>query len=193
SEKDELIRLLGAASAKHKQRGEWEAVAALLELEADAVAGSAREHDVLLELARVSGEELLDDEAAIAAYARILEAQLDHPQASQALEETEGKRAKWQELAATYLAEAEQAPDEIYKSSMLMRSAEMELRYGQSDIDLGAITERLEQAVRLDLTNERAGRMLERVYRREERWEEVARVLERLADRSDTPQSRVAA
>ena len=193
SEKDELIRLLGAASAKHKQRGEWEAVAALLELEADVAAGSTREHDVLLELARVSGEELLDDEAAIAAYARILEARLDHPQASQALEETEGRRAKWQELASTYLAEAEQAPDEIYKSSMLMRSAEMELRYGVPEIDMGAITERLEQAVRLDPTNERAGRMLERVYRREERWEEVARVLERLADRSDTPTSRVAA
>jgi hypothetical protein len=75
------------------------------------------------------------------------------------------------------LAEAESAPDEVYQSSMLMRASEMELRYGGSSVDVDAAIERLEQAVRLDPTNERAGAILERVYRRYERWEEAARVL----------------
>src|SRR6188768_1021280 len=69
----------------------------------------------------------------------------------------------------------------------------MDVRYGGHNLSLETAVERLEQAVRLDPTNERAGRLLEHIYRSSNRWEELARVLERLADRSERPASRVAA
>ena len=55
------------------------------------------------------------------------------------------------------------------------------------------IIENLEQAVRLDASNTHAGRMLERLYRRTDRWEEVARVLDRMATRGNDPGERKSA
>ena len=59
----------------------------------------------------------------------------------------------------------------------------MEVRYGGQGTSLETVVERLEQAVRLDASNERAGRLLEHIYRGSSRWEELARVLGRLAEK----------
>ncbi|HEY4160017.1 MAG TPA: hypothetical protein VGM29_18020, partial [Polyangiaceae bacterium] len=190
---DELVRLFDAARVKHVGRGEWNAVADLLELAAKAAEGSAREPEIVLALAKALSDELFDDEAAAVWYLRLLEIDPNHAEAHAAMEDSESKRQRFSELATSYATEAERAPDEIYKSSMLMRAAEMDVRYGGEGVNLETAIERLEQAVRLDPTNERAGRLLEHVYRGSNRWEELARVLERLADRSDKPGSRVAA
>ena len=40
----------------------------------------------------------------------------------------------WQQLVSTYSEEAEQAPDDVYKSSMLMRASEVELRFGHTSL-----------------------------------------------------------
>src|SRR5690606_27494178 len=45
----------------------------------------------------------------------------------------------------------------------------------------------------LDPTNAAAAKLLEVVYRRQDKWEEAARVLERVADRSPEPAVRIAA
>jgi tetratricopeptide (TPR) repeat protein len=188
----DLLHLLDAARRRHGQRGEWDAVARLLEIEAAQAAGSEREVELQRERARVLHEELLDEDGAGASWGRIVELVPNDPDATAALEDSEGKRQKWRDLVSTYLTEADQAPDDVYKSSMLMRAAEMELRFSGGEAELNGIVDRLEHAVRLDPTNERAAAMLERVFRRAERWEEVARVLERLADRSEQAATRVA-
>ncbi|MEB2314045.1 MAG: tetratricopeptide repeat protein [Sorangiineae bacterium] len=189
----DLLRLLSAARHEHQQRGEWDAVAALLELEAERAAGTEAEGALLAELARVLEAELLDEDEAGVAWLRLLELHPDDATAEAALQESEGKRERWRELVSTYAGEAEQAPDDVYRSSMLMRAAEMELRFGSGDAELGTIVDRLEQAARLDPANDRAGRMLERIFRKASRWEDAARVLERMADRSATPELRVEA
>jgi tetratricopeptide (TPR) repeat protein len=76
---------------------------------------------------------------------------------------------------------------------MLMRAAEMDVRFGSDDAAFEAAIDRLEQAVRLDPTNEAAGRLLEHLYRQRGRHEDVAGVLERLSDRGETAGSRVSA
>jgi len=76
---------------------------------------------------------------------------------------------------------------------MLMRAAEMDVRFGSDEAAFEAAIDRLEQAVRLDPTNEAAGRLLEHLYRQRDRHEDVAGVLERLSDRGETPASRVSA
>ena len=190
---EELLRLLEAARDKHAARGEWAAVAGLLEIASDALEGKPGEAEALTEQAKVLGAEMFDDDGAAVCYLRLLELDPGNAVARAAIAESEQKRQRYSELAATYATEAEQASDDVYKSSMLMRAAEMEVRYGGQGVSLETAIERLEQAVRLDPTNERAGRLLEHVYRAGNRWEELARVLERLADRSEKPASRVAA
>src|SRR6185369_6674775 len=154
---------------------------------------SAREAEALTAQAKVLGNEMFDDDGAAVCYLRLLEIDPGNSVAKAAIAESEQKRQRFSELAATYATEAEQASDDVYKSSMLMRAAEMEVRYGGQGLSLETAIERLEQAVRLDASNERAGRLLEHIYRGSNRWEELARVLERLADRSEKPASRVAA
>lgn len=187
---DELLNLLEAAKSKHQERGEWDAVAYLLDIELNAAAGSAREIDVARELAQVHGEQRLDDAAAEAAFFRVLELSEDDEAATSAIEEAEEKKGRWEELRATYTEEAENAPDDVYKSSMLMRAAEMELRYSEGDKN--GIAQRLEEALSLDPTNARAAHMLERVYRDAEKWEETAQVLDRVSKAVEGP-ARVAA
>ncbi len=189
----ELLHLLEAARQRHGERGEWDAVAALLEIAVQAATDTPDELPLLREQAGVLDEQLLDEDGAGVVWLRVLELAPDDSQATEALEESEGKRGKWKELVSTYEGEAEEAPDNVYKSSMLMRAAEMELRFGAGEAELNIIVDKLEHAVRLDPGNERAAQMLERIYRRGERWEEAARVLERVADRAEKPDSRVAA
>src|SRR5690606_28799956 len=126
-------------------------------------------------------------------YVRLLELNPADEAATQALEETERKRERHKDLVKSYITEAEAAQDDVYKSSMLMRAAEMELRYAGEEMELDRVIDRLEQAVRLDPSNIGAGKMLERVYRRDNRFDEVARVLERVADRSDNAATKAAA
>ena len=190
---DELLRLLESAREKHAARGEWSAVAGLLDIAAQAAENTPREAEIITEQAKVLLNEMFDDDGAAVCYLRLLELDPKNPVAMAAIAESESKRQRFSELASTYATEAEQATDEVYKSSMLMRAAEMEVRYGGQHVSLETAVERLEQAVRLDATNERAGRLLEHVYRAGSRWEELARVLERVADRSEKAASRVAA
>src|SRR5262245_3137578 len=127
-DRNELHRLLDAARAKHRERGEWDAVASLLEVEVESAVGAPQSAAPLLaELGRVQLDELLDDRAASASFRKLLELKPNDAQVRAAIQDSETKRNRWQEMASTYLGEAQNAPDEVYKSSMLMRAAEMEL------------------------------------------------------------------
>jgi len=190
---DELLRLLDSARDKHESRGEWAAVAGILDVASQVLENTPREAEALTAQAKVLANEMFDDDGAAVCYLRLLDIDPGNSVAKAAIAESENKRQRYAELASTYAAEAEQASDDVYKSSMLMRAAEMEVRYGGQGVSLETAVERLEQAVRLDASNERAGRLLEHIYRGSSRWEELARVLERLADRSEKPASRVAA
>jgi golgin subfamily B member 1 len=190
---DELFRLLDAARDKHAQRGEWTAVAALLEIAVTAAQGTPREVPLIKLWAKTLRDELFDEDGAQIAYIQLLELAPDDAEATGAMDESDTKRGRYADMMASYLEEAEGAQDEVYKSSMLMRAAEMDLRFAAAEADRSAAIERLEKAVRLDPTNERAAQMLEVYYRKHERWEDLERTLERLADRAEKPATRVSA
>ncbi len=190
---DELLRLFERARQRHAARGEWDAVARLLEVAVRVAENQPGETELLREHARVLKNELFDDEGALVPGLRLLELDQGDVEASQAIEELESKRGRSAELAQRYVDEAQGATDDTYKSSMLMHAAEMDVRFGGDGVDLAKAIERLEQAVRLDPSNAKAGRLLELVHRRAGHWAEVARVLERLADRADEVADRVAA
>src|ERR1700742_2448669 len=59
---DELLRLLEAAREKHVARGEWSAVAGLLEIASQVTENTAREAEALTEQAKVLFGEMFDDD-----------------------------------------------------------------------------------------------------------------------------------
>ena len=133
---EEFERLLMAARERHAARGEWDAVARLLATAVDAVVDTPAEVPLLREQARTLQVELFDDEAAGIPYLRLLELDPNDSVASTAVEEIESKKGRSAELAKRYLDEAQGATDDVYRSSMLMHAAEMEVRFGADNPDL---------------------------------------------------------
>src|SRR5579859_1336590 len=188
---EDLAKLLEAARRAHDARRETEAVARLLDIEVEAVRGTPREADLLAELARVFDEELLDDHRAHAAYERLLELRPADAAAAEVIERSEAKRSKWRDLVDRYAQEAQGAGDPAFRSSLLVSAAEVTYRYGADNgvSHPGADPPRIErilsllrEALHLDAKNRRAVMLLERVLREEERWDELARVLENFAE-----------
>jgi golgin subfamily B member 1 len=178
----QLETLLVDGIPQHKERGEWTAVARLLEIAISISDDESRRLGYIEELAQVCDTALFASSTAEQTWQLLRQRVPNHAAATSALTELSERRARWQQLERNYAQEAQAATDDVYRSSMLMRAAEMELRYAPEPNE-ERIIEQLEQAVRLDATNTQAGGMLERLYRRSERWEDVARVLDRMAVR----------
>jgi len=185
----ELEKLVTEGMVQHKERGEWTAVAHLLEIALSIAEQEPRRLAYIEELANVCDSYLFSTVNAERTWQLLRQRMPNHPAATTALAEIAERRSSWQQMARNYGQEAQAASDDVYRSSMLMRAAEMELRYAPESND-ERIIENLEQAVRLDASNTQAGRMLERLYRRTDRWEEVARVLDRMAMRGGDPKER---
>ncbi len=182
----ETAKLLAAARAAHARRGEWDAVVRLLKMELSARVSAEDEHELLAELARVQQHELLDESGAMTTYRRMLERDSDDELLLAAVAESDERRGRWREMAQSYLQEAEAAPDDIYKASMLMRAAEMEWRYADEpncDHVLGLLA----QAAEADPKNTTVLHMLERVYRFLGKFEALPSVLERWSQAAQEP------
>src|SRR5580700_3928748 len=98
----ELEKLLEAARRAHEGRREYEAVAKVLEIEAS-IASGGREIDLLAERARVLDEDLLDDDGSRTAYEKLLAVRPNDAHASEVLERSDARRAKWHELVERYV------------------------------------------------------------------------------------------
>lgn len=173
----EVERLLGQARARHEARREWDAVAQLLSFEISFNAGQPAEAPMQAELARIYQEELVDADRALEAYIRLLELKPEDPAAHEAVENDEAKRTKWRELVDRYLSEAEGATEGSFKSVLFASAADVAYRYGGDEEKDGTV-QHLEKALELDPRNKRAAVLAERVYAEQERWGDVARVLE---------------
>jgi tetratricopeptide (TPR) repeat protein len=193
TESDESSRILAMARQEHQKRREWDAVGRLLGFEARLSQGTAREAERLRQEAKVLRENLLEEGAAVRLYERIIELAPGDAEALAALEESRQKREGWEGLVQTYLAEADKAPDDLYRSSMLMRAAEVELRFGAEDADAERVLERLQRSLKLDPRNERASEILELVYRRVGDYASVVEVLRNLVDSAESRATRIAA
>lgn len=193
ADRDESLKLLSSARQEHLKRREWEAVARLLGTEVRLTLGSDRELERLRLEAKVLRENLLEEGAACRLFERILEIEPQDHEALVALEESRGKRDTWRQLVDTYLAEAEKAPDDLYRSSMSMRAAEVELRFAAEQLDRKRVLERLTEALKLDARNERAAEILELMHRRDGNYTAVAEVLETLLEGGESLATRVAA
>jgi tetratricopeptide (TPR) repeat protein len=192
----DLAKLLEAARRAHEARREYEATAEMLAVEVLAAAGTPQEAELLGELARVLDEELLDDDRVRPVYERLAVLRPGDALASEAAERSQAKRAKWTELVERYIQEAERASDPAFKSSLLVRAAEVLCRYGKGAAH-GDSAQRgvslLREALALEPHNLRAEILLERVLRDESRWDDLASAIETFAMEATQKDEKVAA
>jgi tetratricopeptide (TPR) repeat protein len=193
TELPQVQSLLAAARTAHANRGEWHAVAALMPLEADLCDDKHEKIALLMELGRVRQQELLDEPGAMAIYSRVLEIDPEDEIAKAALAESDERRGEWRDMASDFLREANNAPDDAYKAAMLMRSAEMEWRFADEELDEERLLGMLAQAAEADPKNPGVQRMLERIYRKRGDYRSAELVLERAAKYSEEEPDRVAA
>ncbi len=189
-DQNEALNLLQAARERHGARGESEAVAKLLELSVTVAAGTSEEVALLRELGTVYLEDLFSGNKAITTLRRGAEsgdADLEG-QLSDLLSRSESYATQ----VKNYLNEADNASDDDYRSAMLMRATEAEACFSDAPA-YPKLIENLELSLRLNSANLPAFRLLEVIYRRNEDFDSVVRVLERAADRAPEKQARVAA
>jgi tetratricopeptide (TPR) repeat protein len=193
---EELGNLLEAARRAHDGRRETEAVGRMLAIESAAARGGPREADLVAELARVRDEDLLDDTGAREAYEMLTALRPGDASAAEAVERADAKRGKWQDLVERYGQEARQAADPTFRSSLLVTAAEVTYRFGRAagdDKAAGRIEGLLREALAVDTKNRRAEMLLERLLRDAQRWDDLAKDIERFAEESSQKEEKVAA
>jgi tetratricopeptide (TPR) repeat protein len=119
---------------------------------------------------------------AVPSLRRALELDPKNAAAYAALAESQRKQGKWAELADTLRAHAELEADPKRKVDLLLGLGD--LSESQLSSTAKAI-EAYEAAADLDTSSEDALAALERLYRREERWASLAKVLDRRAEISE--------
>lgn len=190
---EELRKLLAAARGAHTDRGEWDAVAALLPLEVGLLENSEERVGLLMELARVLQQELLDEAGALSVFEQVLVIAPEDELTQAAVAESREREQRWEEMAQAYSTEAEAAPDEVYRASMLMRVAEVEWRFSGEKLDEKRVLGLLAQAAECDPKNQTVLRMLERIYLKAEDFKALAEVLERWVHYGSESSARIAA
>src|SRR5579863_1640339 len=107
----ELAGLLEAARHAHDTRGEFDAVARLLEMEVALAHGTGGKVQLATQLAHVLHDQVMDDARAVAAYRRLLAMRPGDPAATEAIEASEAKGQRWSDIVLRYEEEARGASD----------------------------------------------------------------------------------
>lgn len=174
----EFAEQLAAERRRFLTRGECEAAAKLLDIEAMIAASPEARAALLRERAFVLEEELLDDRAAVATLESLLTQGADAEAASEHARLV-AKKGKWKDLVGDFRRRAENdTTDPTVIASLLVSAAALVLQYKNKlkDRDVDSI---FEEALQIDPSNLRAIQLFERILRRRgTRWDDVARVLE---------------
>ncbi len=179
--REDPLRLIEAARGGHVRRGEFQAAAGLIEIEAELVTDDPLFHRTLVkELGRMRREELMDDEGAKRAYDQLGGRRSEDPEVVQAVEQIEQASQRWRPIADRFVSEAREATDARLKSSLLTRAASLIWQYGGQECaeESDAI---FEEALEADASYARAAQQYGLTLRRRARWEDVASVFVKAA------------
>lgn len=173
------LRLMEAARHGHERRGEMQAVAWLLELEADLLTTDDPDFRAVLyrELGRLRHEELLDDVGAIAAYKSYLGIKDEDEDIEIAVEELEQSAEKWRAIADRFVQEATDAADPSVSASMFAKAAGLVWQYRKKDRTKEA-DKLFRKALAADPSSVRAARLFVRTLAARSRHKDIAEVLD---------------
>src|SRR3982750_717036 len=180
-EADALSKALSDARRFHRERGDYELIISLIELELAWTTEAARRADLLHEKGRLLSDELLRDEAGQACVREALDASPGHAAATESLAQMALVRANWEPISKRYLQQAEGAKDPALASSLYGSVAEFHIKYRPAD---GEGETYLRRSLELDPHNRRSGYHFERLLREKGNNEELLTLYTARADRA---------
>ena len=139
--------------------------------------------------ARVLDHRLDDIDAARQVYREALVYDELQPEALDALERIATRQREWMDLVALYQRQAELADDDAVSQRMQFKIATL---YEEVLLDPDSAIDAYRQALELKPDDEVAVKSLERLYRAEERWIDLADLYRREADRAESPEASIA-
>jgi tetratricopeptide (TPR) repeat protein len=182
-------RALKDAQKLHRERGEFELLARLIDLELGWETDKERRADLWLEKAKILGDELLQEEEALRAYQRVLELRAGDEGAEDAIGHIALVRDNWPKIVKKYLEEAKDSTDRQLTTSLYLSVAEIYAKYQPDD----HVEAYLQQALEVEPRNLKASLRLERLYRGEQRWEDLVTLLQNRIEAAATKEERVQA
>jgi tetratricopeptide (TPR) repeat protein len=192
------LRAVADARRVHRERGDFELVAKLLDCElawlpADAKPEvTTRRADLLVERGKLFADELLDDVEAVRSLERVLQLRPGDATAEETLSHIALVRDNWQKIVKKYLEEAKESTDRALTTSLYLSVAELYAKYGGAE-GKKHVEAYLRQALEVEPRNGKASMRLERIYQREARWEELRALYEARIEAAATKEERVAA
>src|SRR4029078_5501881 len=139
---DDLSKALSDARRFHRERGDFDLVVSLIDLELGWTSEASRRADLLHEKGRVLSDELLRDEAGQACVQEALEASPGHAAATESLAQMSLVRSNWEPISKRYLQQAEGAKDPALASSLYGSVAEVHIKYPAADGEGEAVPRR---------------------------------------------------
>jgi len=166
----------------------WDELAAVLEQVAEGAKGMVRAR-LLLRLGRLQDERLDQAQAAEDAYRRALEADPGNPEALDALTGLFKRRGRVHDLVIALEQKLEAAAGLEEKKASLLEVARI---YDGELHDVEEAVGALRRVLELDGGDPAALELLSALYRREQRWADLAAVLARARDLAASDQARIA-
>ena len=165
----------------------FDELSAVLEQVADEARGSVRAR-VLVHLGKLRDERLDEPDGAEAALRRALEAEPGSPEALEALTALFGRRGRVRELVVTLEQRLEATATLEEKKALLLDLAH---RYDADLHDVDEAIGAMRRLLELDGADADALEGLSTLYRREQRWSDLAGVLARARDLASTEEARI--
>src|SRR5688572_20971753 len=169
-----LAGLAGAAAARpdaaafarakqiHRDRGRYDVVVRLIDVELGATQDPARRADLMLEKGQVLEDDLLDEASAAQCFQAVLALRPGDEVATETLEQIQIDRDNWQKFATKYLDEAKASTDRQLTASLYLSAAEIVARHQPASPQ---VEDYLRRALEIDAKNRKAALHLERVLR----------------------------
>ena len=184
-----VVRALAEAKRVHRTRGDFELCLRLIDLEIGAEADDSRRADLYFDKGRILADELLREDEAVRAFERVLELRPGDETAEDALGHISLVRDNWQKILHKYIDEAKGSTDRQLTASLYLSVAELYAKYQPDD----HVEQYLKRALDTDPRSLRASMLLERLYRAESRWEDLASLYEQRAEAAASREDRVLA
>jgi tetratricopeptide (TPR) repeat protein len=164
------------AIAKIYERiGDFTSLVKLLVRRAEAQRGEERLRS-LTRIAEVYETQIKDDTEAVRRYRDVLALDAHHPDALRGLDRVYSKLGRFQDLLENLRQQIEAAATPRQRVTLWERVAAL---YEEEFIDPPKAADAFEQVLKLDPNNENALTALVRLYRSQERWEDIAGIYER--------------
>ncbi len=172
----------------YAQRGQYRELADILSSKLPALSAGADAAKARLRLAALFEQQLGEPERAAELLREALTIEPSHRAGLRAFARVAAQLESWVELAGVLERELELATTDRERVDSLLALADLqEKQFLKPDV----ASQRLEQVLEIDATNEPALTALARVYRKQRRWDDLIRTYERHVDAATERQSKI--